>query len=128
MDAATWAENYRVAWETADDDLVVSLFTEDGTYRSLIFEEPHRGHEGVRSYWQGVCATQSNVAVLMGRPFVDGNRVVVEFWTKMAVDGSDVTLVGSLLLIMADDGRCRSLREYWNITEGRVDPPQDWGT
>ena len=128
MDAATWAENYRVAWETADEDLVASLFTEDGTYRSLIFEEPYVGQEGVRSYWKDVCATQSNVAVQMGQPFVDGNRVVVEFWTKMAVDGSDITLVGSLLLTMAEDGRCRSLREYWNMTDGRIDPPGGWGT
>jgi ketosteroid isomerase-like protein len=128
VDAAAWAESYRVAWETADDDLVVTLFTEDATYRSLIFDEPNVGHDGVRAYWQRVTSRQSDVSVRMGRPFVDGDRVTVEWWTQMKVDGDDITLVGSLLLMMAPDGRCRSLREYWNTTSGRVEPPPEWGT
>lgn len=127
MDVATWIENYRVAWETADVDLVVSLFTEDGTYRNDIFTDPNVGHEGVAAYWSGVTSHQSNVAVRMGAPFVDGNRVAVEFWTQMAVEGNDATLSGTLLLVMAEDGRCRS-RENFNFAEGRVDPPTEWGT
>lgn len=128
MDVATWVENYRVAWETADVDLASSLFTEDGTYRNDIYSEPNRGQDGVAAYWAGVTSHQSNVECRMGIPFVDGNRVAVEFWTKMAVDGNDVTISGTLLLLMAEDGRCRSLRENFNITEGRVDPPREWGT
>lgn len=128
MDPATWAERYRVAWETADVELVLTLFTEDATYRQLIFEEPNAGHEGVAAYWRGVTSHQSDVSVRMGRPFVDGERVTVEFWTQMKVDGDDITLVGSLLLLFAPDGRCRSLREYWNSTSGRVEPPAEWGT
>lgn len=128
MDVATWVENYRVAWERADVDLVVSLFVEDGTYRNDIFAEPNVGHEGVAAYWAGVTSHQSDVAVQMGTPFVDGNRVAVEFWTKMAIDGNDATISGTLLLVMADDGRCRSLRENFNFAEGRQDPPEEWGT
>lgn len=128
MDVATWVENYRVAWETADVDLAVSLFTEDGTYRNDIYAEPNRGHTGVAEYWAGVTSHQSNVECRMGRPFGDDERVAVEFWTKMAVDGNDITLAGTLLLLMAEDGRCRSLRENFNFTEGRVDPPAEWGT
>jgi hypothetical protein len=128
MDIATWVEGYRRAWEDADDQLVVSLFTEDATYRSLIFEEPGVGHEGIGDYWRGVTASQSNVVVRMGAPIVDGDRVTVEFWTQMAVDGDDITLAGCLLLVLAADGRCRSLREYWNLTPGRVDPPAEWRT
>lgn len=41
---ADWADAYRRAWETADADLLVGLFTEDATYRSTVFAEPHRGH------------------------------------------------------------------------------------
>lgn len=114
--------------ETADVDLAVSLFAEDGTYRNDIFSDPNIGQDGVAAYWAGVTSHQSNVEVRMGAPFVDGNHVAVEFWTKMAVDGNDVTIAGTLLLIMAEDGRCRSLRENFNIAEGRVDPPQEWGT
>ncbi|MEX0869788.1 MAG: nuclear transport factor 2 family protein [Nitriliruptoraceae bacterium] len=98
MDVATWVENYRVAWERADVALVVSLFAEDGTYRNDIFADPNVGHEGVAEYWAGVTSRQSDVEVQMGTPFVDGNRVAVEFWTKMALDGDDVTISGTLLL------------------------------
>jgi hypothetical protein len=65
--------------------------------------------------------------VRMGRPFVDGDRVAVEFWTNMKVAGDDVTLPGCLLLQMADDGRCERLREYWHYQPGSFDPPTEWG-
>lgn len=128
MDVVEWAERYRVAWETADAELAASLFTPDATYRSLIYTEPNEGQDGVAEYWRSVTSSQSEVSVQMGAPFVDGDRATIEFWTRMAVDGQDVTLAGALLLQMADDGRCRSLREYWNLTEGRVDPPAEWGS
>lgn len=129
MDVATWIENYRVAWERADVDLVVSLFAEGGTYRNDIFAaEPNVGQDGVAAYWAGVTSHQSDVEVRMGTPFVDGSRVAVEFWTKMAVDGNDATISGTLLLVMAEDGRCRSLRENFNFAEGRHDPPEEWGS
>jgi hypothetical protein len=46
MDLTEWIEGYRRAWETADTDLVLTLFTEDASYRSNPFEEPHVGHGG----------------------------------------------------------------------------------
>jgi hypothetical protein len=41
----------------------------------------------------------------MGRPFVDGSRVAVEWWTTMVDDGDEVTLPGCLLLTFEADGR-----------------------
>ena len=48
----------------------------------------------------------------MGRPFVDGQRVAVEFWTTMQVGGEETTLPGCMLLAFDEDWRCRALREY----------------
>jgi predicted SnoaL-like aldol condensation-catalyzing enzyme len=81
MDVATWVETYRQAWEESDAEKAASIFTEDATYRSNIFEEPYAGRDGVIAYWSGVTSTQSDIEVRMGRPIVDGNRVSVEFWT-----------------------------------------------
>jgi predicted SnoaL-like aldol condensation-catalyzing enzyme len=127
MDVATWVETYRQAWEESDGVKAASIFTEDATYRSNIFEEPFVGPEGVNSYWTGVTSTQTDIEVRMGRPIVDGNRVSVEFWTKMNNEGADVTLPGCLLLELADDGRCRRLHEYYEFAPGRLEPPEEWG-
>ncbi len=121
-----WADAYRVAWENADGDAAAALFTEGAAYRSLIYEEPHRGRSGVVDYWSGVTSNQSDVTVRMGEPFVDDSKVTVEFWTTMAIEGAPVTLAGCLLLEF-DDGLCSDLREYWNFTDGTHQPPTGWG-
>lgn len=123
-----WAEAYRVAWETADPEAASALFTEDASYRDAIYEEPHHGRSGVADYWAGVTASQSDIAVRMGEPFVDGSRVAVEFWTNMTVEGAPVTLAGCLLLRFDDSGLCSDLREYWAFTDGDHQPPGGWGT
>jgi hypothetical protein len=82
----------------------------------------------VRRYWTEVTATQSDVRVLMGEPFVDGDRVAAEFWTTMRVAGDEVTLPGCLLLDMGPSGLCRALREYWHFQPGTFEPPTGWGT
>ncbi|MFS8533423.1 nuclear transport factor 2 family protein [Sphaerobacter thermophilus] len=124
---AEWIEGYRVAWERRDPEAAARLFTPDATYRSNIVEEAHQGQEGVRAYWQAVTASQSDVRVRMGRPFVDGYRVAVEFWTDMKVDGEAVTLPGCLLLDFTDEWLCRRLREYWHFLPGEHRPPDEWG-
>jgi ketosteroid isomerase-like protein len=128
MTVDEWVKAYRQAWEARDPDAAATLFTDDAAYRSLIFEEPHVGTEGVADYWRTVTESQSDVAVRMGRPIVDGDRVTVEFWTTMQSAGVPATLAGCLLLDMAPDGRCRRLREYWNFLGETADPPAEWGT
>lgn len=127
MDAESWAEKYRIAWITADSQAVSALFAEDGTYRSDIYEDPHRGRAGIEAYWSDVCAGQSDVAVQMGTPMVEGQRAMVEFWTTMAIEDVPVTLAGSLLLRFEEGGLCSELREYWNFIDGTHQPPDGWG-
>lgn len=128
MDVAAWAEAYGKAWEERDADAAVGLFTEDAEYRDSAFTEPYQGAVGVHGYWSTVTASQSDVRVKMGRPFADGNRAVVEFWTNMKNEGQDVTLAGALLLEFAEDGRCRRLREYWFFSPSATPPHEGWGT
>lgn len=124
-----WAEAYRLAWEGADSQAAAALFAKDGTYRNDIYQDrPNEGRAGVVEYWEGVTAAQTDVKVLMGNPFVDGNRSVVEFWTTMRVDDNPVTIGGSLLLDFDERGQCTALREYFNFAEGFHEPPPGWGT
>lgn len=122
-----WAESYRRAWENADSEAVTLLFSEDASYRSNIYEEPHRGRSGVAAYWTGVTSTQSNATVRMGEPFMDEARVTIEFWTTMTIDDDPVTLAGCLLLEFDEDGLCSDLREYFEFTGGTQQPPSGWG-
>ena len=58
MELTEWIEGYRKAWESGRHRLVLTLFTEDASYRSNPFEEPHLGHEGIRAYWDRVTSQQ----------------------------------------------------------------------
>jgi predicted SnoaL-like aldol condensation-catalyzing enzyme len=127
MTLAEWVEGYRTAWETRDPGAAARLFTSDATYRSNIFEEPHTGRDGVAAYWASVTEHQTDVTVRMGRPFADGRRVAVEFWTNMKVAGDEGTLTGCLLLDFDEEGLCARLREYWHFEPGTFAPPPEWG-
>jgi hypothetical protein len=122
-----WAEAYRQAWEDADTPAAVALFAEDSSYRSNIFEEPYLGRRGVEEYWSTVTATQSDVRVWMGQPVIEGDRVIVEFWTRMLGGGEPLTLVGNLLMRFDDDSLCSDLREYWQLVPELRDPWPGWG-
>ena len=129
MELADWIDCYRRAWEENDADLLVTLFSEDASYRSSPFREPNVGHDAIRAYWARAAGTQRNVEVRLGEPVVEGNLVAVEWWTTLedAEDGM-ITLPGCLLLQFGPDGRCSDLREYWNVEEGRREPHEGWGS
>lgn len=129
MNPADWIQRYRRAWEENDADLVLTLFTEDASYRSSPFREPFVGHDAIRAYWDRPGGEQRGVEVRVGEPVVDGSVVAVEWWATL--DDSEegpITLPGCLLLQFAPDGRCFDLREYWHVQEGRREPHEGWGS
>ena len=105
-----------------------TLFTEDVEYRVHAFSEPYLGPDGVRAFREDVTGTQEEISVRMGRPFVDGDHVAVEFWTTLVDGGVKTTLAGCLLLQFAPDGRCERFREYWFAREElEAVPHEGWG-
>ena len=128
MTPEEWIQRYARAWETANSDEIVDLFTADAIYQSNVFREPYLGKESIRQYWQRVAGSQRNVKVRMGRPIIAQDRVAVEWWTTM-IDPNDgeITLPGCLLLRFRSDGRCEDLWEYWEIKSGIHEPPSGWG-
>lgn len=126
-DYAGWLERYRVAWIERDADAAGRLFTDDAVYREQPFQEAFVGRAAIRDYWSRVTASQTRVELRYGRAIVDGRRLAVEWWANLETTGGPITLAGEFLLLFADGGECRELREYWLLTQARVEPPPGWG-
>lgn len=124
---ADWLERYRRAWIERDADAASRLFTEDAVYREQPFEAPFVGRAAIHDYWARVTASQASVELRYGQPIVDGRRLAVEWWANLQTTAGPVTLAGEFLLRFADSGECRELREYWLLTQARIDPPSGWG-
>ncbi len=122
-----WLERYRRAWIERDADAASRLFTQDATYREQPFQAPFVGRAAIREYWSKVTASQASVELRYGKAIVDGSRLAVEWWANLQADGAPLTLAGEFLLLFAETGECRELREYWVLSQGRVEPPLGWG-
>jgi hypothetical protein len=126
-DYADWLARYRRAWIERDADAASRLFTDDATYREQPFEAPFVGRAAIRDYWSRVTASQTDVELRYGRPVTDGRHLAVEWWANLQASGAPLTLAGEFLLLFAESGECRELREYWVLTQARVEPPPGWG-
>ena len=124
---ADWLERYRSAWIERDAAAASRLFTEDASYREQPFQPAFVGRAAIHDYWARVTASQTSVELRYGRPIVDGNRLAVEWWANLQTDSGPLTLAGEFLLLFADSGECRELREYWVLVQERRDPPPGWG-
>jgi hypothetical protein len=124
---ADWLARYRRAWIERDAEAASLLFTEDAIYREQPFEAPYAGRAAIRDYWATVTKSQTSVELRYGTAIVDGRRLAVEWWANLQTPDGPLTLAGEFLLLFADTGECRELREYWLLTKGRVDPPAGWG-
>jgi ketosteroid isomerase-like protein len=127
LDYADWLARYRRAWIERDAEAAGRLFTEDAVYREQPFQPAFTGRAAIRDYWSKVTASQTSVELRYGRAIVDGRRVAVEWWANLQTDGGPLTLAGEFLLLFADTGECRELREYWLLAQARIEPPQGWG-
>jgi len=124
---AEWLERYRQAWIERDADAAGRLFTDDATYREQPFQPAFVGRAAIQDYWRRVTASQTSVELRYGRTIVDGRRLAVEWWANLGTADGPLTLAGEFLLRFAGSGQCEELREYWILSQGRIEPPPGWG-
>jgi hypothetical protein len=122
-----WLERYRRAWMQRDPNAAGQLFTDDAIYREQPFQPPFVGRAAIQDYWARVTASQTSVELRYGRTVVDGARVAVEWWANLGTDSGPLTLAGEFMLRFAGSGECEELREYWVLSQGRIEPPPGWG-
>jgi ketosteroid isomerase-like protein len=125
---AAFVESYGRAWERWDIEGFVGLFSDDVVYVVHPTDETVVGAEALRGYLHKEEAEQGAVSVRMGKPMVDGDQVVGEFWVTGGDRAAEETFAGCFIARLDPaDGRCTHFREYWFDIEGHAEPYLGWG-
>ena len=114
-DARKLIDIYIRAWTTQDPDLILTIFTPAATYHERVLEQPIRGHDGIREYWQTkVVKEQANISAELLSLYLDGTTAIAEWEARF----DDVVMghrkrLREVAILECDGDRIASLREYW---------------
>ena len=117
--ARAWTDRLHAAWSAADPSAMADLFTDDVAYRTSPFESPFIGRDAVVAHWEGELRDVTSVEAILSDPIVDGDRVVVEWWSVVS-RGDEATTDAGVLILEFEGNRCASLTEYWMLRDGRL--------
>jgi len=128
--ATAFVEGYGLTWETWDYDGFIDLFSDDVVYVEHPVDETVIGRDAMGRYIRREHAEAGTVSVRMGKPIVEGNQVVAEFWTTMSNRESEPggTLMGCFIAQLdPTTGQCTRFRQYWFEADGHLNPFNGWG-
>ena len=111
-----WLEAYGRAWMDRDAVAAAALYTDDATYQVTPFEDPLRGRAAIHAYWDGIARTQEGIQFDFDVLAVTAGYGLAR-WRASFVrvpPGLNTRLDGIFLIVLAPDGRCQSLREWWH--------------
>ena len=107
---------FKRARERTDPDAGVEIFSEDAEYRGDPFEEPMRGENAIRAFWNESAATQIHVEFDAERIWVMG-RTILASWHAAYTrrDNADrIRLRGFLTFEVDEQGKVWRAREWWH--------------
>ncbi len=87
-----------------------------GTYQVTPFVEPLRGDQAILEYWSGVTRTEESVRfgyeILVASPELN----IARWWASFVIvpQGLRTKLDGIFLISLDEEGRCKSLCEWWH--------------
>ncbi len=128
--ASAFVDGYGRTWESWDLEGFVDLFTDEVVYVEHPVDETVVGRKAMERYIRREQAEAVTASVRMGRPIVEGNKVVAEFWTAMSNREGETegTLTGCFIAQLdPTDGRCTHFRQYWFELDGHPSPFTGWG-
>ncbi|MEW6490178.1 MAG: nuclear transport factor 2 family protein [Thermodesulfobacteriota bacterium] len=113
-------ETYREAWEGRDPEKILTIFTEDATYRERAFEEPCRGHEGLRRYWEEtVVRGQADIRFALLHLYLDGDTAIAEWEARFRDVRKRVPRhIREVAILEFRGDKIATLREYWSAKPG----------
>ena len=110
-------ETYGRAWETQDPNLILTIFTPDGTYQDGPFAVPMAGHKEIKAYWdKKIVKEEANIKFKVKKILIDGDESAVEWEAEFddVVADQRVKMYEAAFLQFRD-GKICSLREVWAI-------------
>lgn len=114
-----WLDAYGNAWESRDPEAASALFNEQGTYQVTPFLEPMRGRKAIFEYWLGVLRNTENIRFGYEVLVVNDGLNIARWWASFlrVAPRLQTKLDGIFLISLDDEGRCKSLQEWWHKQE-----------
>jgi hypothetical protein len=111
----SWLDAYGKAWESRNAEAAAALYAEDGTYQVTPFLEPMRGRKAIFEYWSEVARTEENVRFGYEMLVANSGLNIARWWASFVIvpQGLQTKLDGIFLISLDEEGRCKSLREWW---------------
>jgi ketosteroid isomerase-like protein len=106
---------YIRAWETQDESLILTIFTEAATYHERIMSEPIPDRESIGVYWRSkVVEAQANISCELQTLYLDGETAIAEWIAEFDDVAQGVRKRMKEIAVLEFEGhRIASLREYW---------------
>jgi hypothetical protein len=112
----SWLDAYGQAWENRNPEAAAALFNESGTYQVTPFLKPMRGRRAIFEYWEHVARTEEEIRFGCEILAVTTEVGIARWWATFVIvpPGLQTKLDGIFLISLDDEGRCKSLREWWH--------------
>jgi uncharacterized protein (TIGR02246 family) len=108
---ADWVDRYERAWRAPGTDALAELFTEDASYSTAPYVEPHQGLDAIREMWEQERDAGEEFSMDTEIVAVDGDsgvvRLTVEYREPRNQEYRDLWVVR-----LNGDGRCTEFEEW----------------
>ncbi len=121
-------QTYGDAWVTQDTAKILTVFADDATYHERPLGPPHRGHQGIATYWdEKVVQGQSRIQFRLLNTYIDGSTVIAE-WEAYFTDlrRSVRRHIVEVAILEFEGGLISTLREYWTSEEVAESQEAPW--
>lgn len=113
-------KTYGKAWETQDTELLLSIFTKNGTYQESPLAKPYKGHKQIAKFWDRIVVGKTkNIKFKLGKCYLSSDKKTgFAEWEckcshKQTTEWIKDHMVGIMILKMKDS-KITNLNEYWN--------------
>ena len=106
---------YIRAWREQEPSEIVKIFTDSAVYQERAFEEPIKGRERIRDYWQGkVVESQARIECELINLYLDGDTAIAEWQAEFDdIEQGCRKRIREVAILEFRDGLIANLREYW---------------